>query len=193
MQDKTRDETRWLARLLSIIFVMLAVRILIIMYQRFTGESLTPLAGALSLGVSALFFWLGYWLWTCRSLWDMFNWMPEPLPSFLYLQAQYFRINRHVRSGLVGSVSVLILQGVIYISVVLNKEDGFWHWLSRIWIRLFWPHREWVEILNFSRWPILAQFLFVLFYLFMMGFAIGLLLSWMKARIWQAPKPDELE
>lgn len=196
MGQKSKDETRWLGRLLTVIPVMLVIRILSVMAQRFSEGSLSLLTAVLSLGVSVFLFWIGYRLLMCSSLWNMFNWMPEPLPLFLYLQCQYFRINKHVRAGLVGGVAFLITECLSYLMYRFHRDTGFYEWLRRLWHSVFWPQRDWIELLNFSLWPILAQFLFVIFYLFMMGFIIGFLISYLTERIRQpgsGRKSDGLE
>lgn len=191
MQASTRDETRWLARLLAVVPVMLGVRLIMIQVHRFTTDPLTLLMIGISVGISVLLFWLGYRLWTCASLWDIFIWLTQTSVITLYLQACYNDIHRHVRAGLVGGLFVIALQNVRILLIVLYGLSPH-HWSARM---IFWPIRFFLKTVNLPKCPGLP-ILIAITYLFAIGFLIGSLLSFLRARFGQPPsntKPEGLE
>lgn len=193
MQNKKRDETRWLARLLAVFVVMLGVRILSIMVHRVSEGTLLPLTAILSLGVSAFLFWVGYRFLMCPSLWDMFGWVPTMSPFVLYTQAQYFRINAHIRAGLIGGLAFWIIEAFVYVMHLFHRDIGFYGELIRLWHRVCWPHRGLMELLQISQWPTFAVFLLVIFYLFLLGFLTGCFMSYLAGRIRQRQSDPKAE
>ena len=183
MGQETKDETRWLTRLFAVFFIVLGVLVMVRLPQRFFSGQLPFDIMVISLAISVLFFWIGYRLWITSSFWniikEIFSCIPGSTLIFLYLQSQYFKINKHIRSGLVAGVILLIVQVLLFFMRGLYNDFQFCKWIVRISQRIFWPPRDWIEILSFSQWLPLAQVLFVVFYIFAIGFVIGTSLSYL--------------
>jgi hypothetical protein len=194
MQASTRDETRWLARLMAVVPVMLGVRLIVIQVHRFTTDPFTLLMIGISVGISVLLFWLGYRLWTCASIWVLFCRLPGGTPpSLVWLQCRYATINRRLRAGLIGSAAFVIIQWLILLSISLYPDVNFCH---RVWQNICWPPRALREFLSCASWPGIALVLFVFVYLCAMGFVIGISISYLRdwlTRLRFGYKPDELE
>ena len=123
MQQESRDETRWLTRLLAVFSVILGILVTIKLVQRIFSGQLSFHGMIVSLVVSVLFFWIGYRLWVTFSFWNIikgiFSFIPGSTPTYLHLQSQYFKINKHIRRGFVAGAVLLIMQVLFFLMFCL--------------------------------------------------------------------------
>ncbi|MHC4771009.1 MAG: hypothetical protein ACYS8O_04315 [Planctomycetota bacterium] len=184
MEKAYKDETRWLARMLAIIFFLLAFRGVIVQCQRIYVDQ--NWISFFFLGISFLLFWFGYQLWICSSLWNVFLWFSETSTVVLYMQSQYYRINKHVRSGLVGGMILLLF--IVPLPSMFSYYEGVWfcEFIKHILYTILWPLKQLFEILNvFQSHPEYnrSMIIFGYMYLFAIGFVAGALISFITGRI----------
>lgn len=182
MKQESKDETRWLLRLFAMMVIGLAIQGVCARFRKISaGEGFSGLSFICFIGVVLLLFWLAYRLWRCRSFWDIFSWMPQTPPLFLYCQCQYFRLNKRIRCGLVAGMIFLFLEIQLYILSVIYKGVAFWESVRRIWMKVVWPPRRCFEILHILEFR-LVTVLVVFVYIFTIGFILGWCLSYLKER-----------
>jgi len=195
MEQTYRDETRWLTRMLAIIFVLLAFRGIVVQYQRIYVDH--DQVSMLALGVILLFFWLAYRLLVCSSLWNLFPWFSKTFPAFQYFQSRYFFLNKHVRGGLVaGVISIIIFPPLLPVLFLHYKGTWFWDLLNRVTHVILWPLKVLFRMLDTSEMPKeyqnIAFFLSWVIYTFAIGFLVGALISylaeWLNNREHLSPK-----
>ena len=186
MEQTYKDETRWLTRMLAIIFVLLALCGIVGQYQQIcvNHDSISFIA----VGIIPLFFWLGYRLWRCTSLWNIFLWFSETSTVVLSLQFQYYRINKHIRGGLVaGVISLMMVPPFLPVLFLHYKGIWFWDLLNRITHVILWPLKGLFQMLDTSEMPKeyqnIAFFLSWIIYTFAIGFLAGALISYLAERL----------
>ena len=182
MKQESKDETRWLLRLLAVILVGLGIQGVRVQLSRISaGEDFSAFSFILFIGVVLLLFWLAYRLWRYTSFWDIFSWMQQTPPLFLYCQCQYFRLNQHVRCGFIAGLILLFLDKVIFVLPILYKGVAFWESARYLWMKVIWPPRRCFEILHLFESP-LVMFLVFCIYVFTIGFIVGWCVSYLKER-----------
>jgi hypothetical protein len=194
MKQAYKDETRWLARVLAVICVLLSIRVLIVLLQHISEDQVTIPRVAISLTVLILSLWLAYRLLICSSLWNIFSWFSETSTFVLYVQSQYYRINKHVRSGFVGGIILPIV--ILPLPLLLSRYHGvfFWDAIAVVFKMIVRPFGLLEKILNISGWPLEDHFrmLFIVVYLFILGFVVGVLISYLKGLFCSTQSPKDL-
>lgn len=194
MEQKSPDETRWLARVLAILSILLAFRVIIVKIRQIS--TVNALSGnpqlwgclliILGLGIAVFLFWLAYRLFRCSSIWRISPWFSENFPMFELYQCLYFRINKHVRGGLVGGVIMLII--ALLLPYMLSLCEGLW--ICKLVRHIFfgiilWPARFIIEICNINSIEPVLAFPVVVIYLFLVGFCIGAVISCLASQVSQ--------
>ncbi|MEN8126575.1 MAG: hypothetical protein ABFR90_02100 [Planctomycetota bacterium] len=194
MIQQTRDETRWLARIFAIFCFLLSIGALRMLIKRIPEEHLSPQT-LLPFIVSVFLFWLGYRLLICTSIWSLFSWIPQTPPLLQYLQSRYLAMNKYLRSGLVGGIIMLILVYPLPLVFHLYKDALFYEFIKRILHIILLPLKYVFDVLNIFQLPKEYSFIPVILmaaYFFVLGFGIGVLISWAKGRFIYSKSPQDL-
>lgn len=185
MNQKSKDETRWLVRFWGILIILLAIHNIVMQCHQLQADS-----GAKSISVFAFavfLCWLGYKMIRCSSLWNIVLWASQYSITHLYFQSQYYRINQHIRSGFVGGIIVLAAQLFVPVLQLYYKGSWFCKSFRMIWTTTCWPLKQ-IGIFSDTREsPI---FVFVVFaYFFIIGFVIGTTASFLKKKLSKSCHP----
>lgn len=197
MEQKSPDETRWLARVLAIFSILLAFQVIVIQIQRISAANALPSTQqhrgyifiVLGLGIAVFLFWLGYRLLICSSLWRISPWFSENFPMFEFYEYMYFRISKHIRSGLVAGVIMLII--ALFVPYMLSLCEGLWicKFVRHIFFGIIlWPARFIIEICNINSIEPVLAFPVVIIYLFLVGFCTGAAISCLASKVNQIRK-----
>jgi hypothetical protein len=199
MEQRNRDETRWLARLLAVIFILLGVRAMVVLARRMPSFSLSLPSSQLflsffGLAASMFFFWFSYRLFKCSSLWDVSPWLAKEFPLHDYFKCQYFRINKHVRRGLISGLILLIIATPLPLMFYLYEGVWFWEFIKPLFYIIIWPLMKIIETLNLPSGSLGKGGFFILLCanIFAIGFAIGISISYMMGRIINNPDIQNL-
>jgi len=197
MEQKSPDETRWLARVLAIFCILLAFQVINVKIRQISNVN--ALSGnpqfwgclliILGLGIAVFLFWLGYRFLICSSIWRISPWFSENFPMFELYQCLYFRINKHLRSGLVAGVIMLII--ALFVPYMLSLCEGLWicKFVRHIFFGIIlWPARFIIEICNINSIEPVLAFPVVIIYLFLVGFCIGAFISCLTSQVSQILK-----
>lgn len=197
MEQKSPDETRWLARVLAIFCILLAFQVINVKIRQISNVN--ALSGnpqlwgclliLLGLAIAVFLFWLAYRLFRCSSLWTLSSWFSEKYPMFELYQCFYFRINKHVRGGLVGGVIFLIMVAPLPYILIRYDEIYICEFVNLILFGIIlWPIMATFDFCNIdSIEPVLA-FPVVIIYLFLVGFCIGAAISCLTSQVRQILK-----
>ncbi len=185
MNQKSKDETRWLARFFGILVILLGVWSLCVQCLKL----LTDFAPTLVIAVAFAGFlcWLGYKLLRCSSLWNIVLWSSEYSVTNLYLQSQYYRINPHIRAGIVGGIIVLITLFFLPVLKVYGTETWFYELSRIIWKTACWPLKQ-IGLFDDTREAPIFVFV-VLTYFFILGFILGIAISFLKKKFRKSRNP----
>ena len=178
MELRPKDETIWIVRLTAFVLFLLVCRSIVVLFQRIFVEQFSLIAISINLAGTVFLSWLTCHLLRCSSLWSLFSCLNEIFPFFQTLECQYFRINKHIRSGMVAGITCLVFATPI--PFILSYA---------IWIRLSEYLMVVLKIVCYPlRWladepgPSL-QFFLVTFYLFGIGFIIGFMTSYLTGKL----------
>jgi hypothetical protein len=107
-------------------------------------------------------------------------WLAKEFSLHDYFKHQYFRINKHIRRGLIAGLILLIMVAPLPIIFYRYKGVWFWEFIRRLYWILLWPLKRIVETLNISPWSSGKGFFFILVlaYLVAIGFVIGVSISY---------------
>lgn len=183
MDPMTKDETRWLAKLLAFYVIIAALALFFIQISR-TAEIVRPTPGTqpasmvwvvLGFGLSMPLFWCGFKLFTCSSLWTLLPASLEQVCLLPVFRSWYFAIHRHVRGGLVaGVMAVLIVWPVPLIRRVCGGTLLV-DLIDSIFGAILSPLRP---LFKAGFHPDVL-FVLLLLYIVAVGFCLGLLISWL--------------
>ena len=188
VEQRAKDETRWLARTFSVFTILLGLKAIAVLIQKLSAEEPSPLSICISLGGTLFLLWLSYRLLICPSLWYMVSWFSETFPAVQIFECQYFRINKHIRAGMVAGIILLIL--IYPLPILFSKFKGTWYseYSGYILDIVFFPIKYLAGILKPSLFvPIMILYTIVL------GFAVGVLISYLTERLNQRRTNHSLE
>ena len=180
MEQVYKDETRWLTRMLAVLFVLLGIQGVVTQYQRVSVDH-NPIS-FIALGLIILLFFLGYRLWSCSSIWNLFFWFFKESLVVLQLHSLYCRVNKHIRAGWVAGTILPLM--CIPLLMVFSRYKGVWFWESvkKLFYIILLPLKSFLQMLSDSM-PPYASFAFFLVYIFVIGFILGVFISYMKKMI----------
>ena len=183
MEQEAPDETRWLARILAVVFCLLGIRGVFVLYGRLLadntllspGEQLFEFAMiCIGLGVSIFLFWLAHRLWTSASIWRAFDWLLKVFPWLLFFQHRYSNINKRCRCGIVTGIAAIIVIAPLPLVV------GRYHVVRYILMFFYWPIMVFLRTLNYSDYRNLLFSFLIMVYTFIVGFVVGWCVSCVK-------------
>jgi hypothetical protein len=184
-----KDETRWLTRMLAVLFVLLGIQGVVTQYQRVSVDH-NPIS-FIALGLIVLLFFLGYRLWSCSSIWNLFFWFFKESLVVLQLHSLYCRINKHIRAGWVAGTILPVM--CIPLLMVFSRYKGVWFWESvkKLFYIILLPLKSFLQMLSDSL-PSYVSFAFAVSYLFAIGFVLGMSISYINKRICGSQTPLHL-
>ena len=131
MQNQNKDETRYLAKLLAVIPVLIGVRQLIAVNQELSTFTISlPTIEVIALIfstftgmlISFFMFYIAWRLFKCSSLWNVPSWMSKATPSIHLFQCHYLSINQHKRAGLIAGIITLIT--LYFLPAIISLSTG---------------------------------------------------------------------
>jgi hypothetical protein len=181
MEQVYKDETRWLTRMLAVLFVLLGIQGVVTQYQRVSVDHNS--ISFIALGMIILSFFLGYRLWSCSSIWNLFFWFFGESLVVLQLHSQYCRINKHIRAGWVAGTILPVM--CIPLLMVFSRYKGVWFWESvkKSFYIILLPLKSFLQMLSDSL-PSYVLFAFVVSYVFIIGFVLGISISVSRHHKW---------
>lgn len=180
MEQVYKDETRWLIRILAALSVLFGFQGVVTQYQRVCVDHSS--ISFIALGLIILLFLLGYWLWSCSSIWNLFFWLFEESSIVLHLHFLYCRINKHVRAGCIAGTILLMM--CFPLSLMFFRYKGVWFGESvkELAHIILLPLKYFLQMLSDSL-PSYVLFAFILSYVFVIGFVLGVFISYIDKKI----------
>lgn len=181
MSQKCKDETRWLARAVAVYVLIFTlkgfVKNLSAAFDSLRGDSSGLIYAVIGLILGAVFFWLGVLLLVCSSLWNCLSFL-EKYAAYMFVQCEYFGINKHIRSGLTGSAVMLLVVYPIPLMSRVFKDTIIAEFTGFVFTMVLWPLRTMFNAFDAAPQRAII-FLIVLLYLIITGFILGAGISYL--------------